>query len=581
MNFKSSFKGKKVRLKSQIFHLHHSFYKDTKKKALSLIEEPSLDLLQYTRNQEHYGRRNFEISSLKTLFTSINRSQVVFLADFHTFEQNARNMQRLIRYFIQHQKNFILGLEMVSAAHQLHLNAFLEKELTMLEFLEAINYSKSWRFPWTHYQGIFDLALTHHFKIIGLNSKGTLSERDNFAAKKLFKTIIENPHIPILVLFGEMHIWPNKLPARLNQEFKNAGLTEPKITIIHQNLDKVYSRLQSENTKNAIVQYEENEFAIQTSYPWPKYESMLYWYESFNEDPEFDVHQYIIEKGMKIFGGSTNYNFLNICQEILHTLKIDFFDEQDLQNFNIYDYTKVKYISDKLERINSATIRNYYQYLFHEGQPFKIPFERKYYSATYSINRLATLVGIHLFELASKHWTNYGEKVLVQRNILNKFYYILHESIISYFCTKFINPHYKCDLYGDLQAKLLDPYLNTGKKTTIQAALEIIETGIIVSRGEEKKFLINSKQSLTNPATVIYNLLSGHSLKSYYEICSIVGPLLSELLFEKLCEYDYEYSINFLTEFLFLAPLDNERFTSIKKILLSDGKYRTKKKRTF
>ncbi|CAN0336872.1 unnamed protein product, partial [Chrysoparadoxa australica] len=168
-----------------------------------------------------------------------------------------------------------------------------------LEFLEEIDYHKSWRFPWSYYRPFFEMARKHNLQIVALNSDGTLEERDLRAAETIGEALKKNPNERFLILFGELHIVPNKLPARLE---KIAGdlIENYRATIIHQNLDEVFWKIHEVEIEkhNQIVKFGDLEFSLQTAPPWIKYESMIYWYENLSDDPEFELHDYILNTGI-------------------------------------------------------------------------------------------------------------------------------------------------------------------------------------------------------------------------------------------------------------------------------------------
>ena len=42
---------------------------------------------------------------------------------------------------------------------------------------------------------------------------------------------------------------------------------------------------------------------------------MIYWYENLCDDPDFDIHEYIIENGKKIFANTRNASAGSIRQK--------------------------------------------------------------------------------------------------------------------------------------------------------------------------------------------------------------------------------------------------------------------------
>jgi hypothetical protein len=76
---------------SKVWDLQKSIYRHLKRRAKSIEGEVSEELNRYERNQRKYASRPFEVSNLEKLLKSIEASDVVFLGDFHSFDQNTRN----------------------------------------------------------------------------------------------------------------------------------------------------------------------------------------------------------------------------------------------------------------------------------------------------------------------------------------------------------------------------------------------------------------------------------------------------------------------------------------------------------
>ena len=65
-----------------------------------------------------------------------------------------------------------------------------------------------------------------------------------------------------------------------------------------------------------VLKFNKREYILLTSAPWLKYESQIYWYEHLSEDPEFDIHEYIIENGALNFSENVPENFYFLCQHL-------------------------------------------------------------------------------------------------------------------------------------------------------------------------------------------------------------------------------------------------------------------------
>ena len=432
----------KLNIKKSRLEIHRT----TKEKALEYLEYLPEELKDYQKGTERYKTKDYSIVDFDLLINSIELADVIYLGDFHTFDQSSKNLERLLKTLFNKKNEIILGVEFVHIKNQAYIDDYLNGVITEREFLESINYKESWRFPWIHYKTFFELAKKSKFKIVALNSEGSLSQRDLEAAKVISSYLSSNFNGHVFVLFGELHILPERLP-KVTQD-----LSPPKVSqvIIHQNLEEIYWRIYDENeslaSKSNIVQLSECEFSLQNSPPWIKYESMIYWYENLCDDPEFDLHDYIIETGMKSFNGNIYENFFYLCKKLSDTLEFNLQDEE-LEDFNIYDHRSLEVILEKIDS-HGASEKNqlFYQELIHQGEIFNIPTTNNYYCSSYSINRISILSGFHIFNLILNKASPPGPT----EDLLCYFTYMHY---LGYFSSKVFNPFRKCDLYIDLVKK--------------------------------------------------------------------------------------------------------------------------------
>lgn len=543
----------------KVWDLHKTIYKQLKKRANSLEGEVSKELKSYERNQRKYANREFSGASIDQLFRSIRNSQVVFLGDFHSFDQNTRNLERLTRELLKQKKKFSLGVELVDGDHQYAIELYLNHEITELEFLEEIEYHKSWRFPWSYYRPFFEMARKHQLQIIALNSEGNLEERDARAATIISENLTKNPEERFLILFGELHIVPNKLPKRLKDK---ASKINPhyRATIIHQNLDEVFWKIHEVEIEkhNQIVKFEDNEYSLQTAPPWIKYESMIYWYENLSDDPEFELHDYVLNTGILNLHSNMPENFIFLCEKIRKTLDYDVSDEE-LEDFNLYEHQNLSLISDKVGRLPKSTLSNFYKRLISIGRVFRIPFSNNYYCSSYSINRISFICGLHLQDITIRKKNINYESALMEKNIEQKFVLFIKQHSIGYLASKVINPFRKCDLYLDFKEKYK---YEQGGKDTLNVYKSLIN--IIESEGCEEF------TSLLDKTTHLH----------IYEVARKLGFYFGEVLYEDfLIKGNEQYSEVF--QYLNNDVLHYHQFTNTLRTLIPKATLHLQKKRLF
>ena len=525
-------------MKSEIVKLRKKIFKNLKARALS-YEVENLELNSYLADQGKLSKRKFNITDIDQLNKSVLDSSIVYLGDFHTFDQNIRNVLRIVKYLISEKTSCILALEMVSKENQLYIDAYLDHHLTDLEFLECINYHTSWRFPWSHYKLIFELAKKHKIKIVALNKEGSLSERDEFAAELLAEIHEENPDASLLVLYGELHITKNKIPAIMEKKCPHLIST-----IIHQNLDEVYWKLIKDDLEQGIVSFSKNEYCIISAPPWIKYESMVYWYENLSDDPDFDIHEYIIETGAKIFIDDTKENFLHMCTDLIKHLDLRL-EASDLEDFNLYDHTNLEYVEEVLENKLKPSLLSFYTYLISTSRSFRFPTGNTYYCSSYSMNRISYLAGIHICQYYFQKNKIDTRDILNSKSLNQKFILFCYEAMFAYFFSKIINPHRKCDMYVDLAQK------------------DTPETKLAIS--------ILDAQDITK-------VIRGSKITKLYESSLYVGHILGEYLY---LNYSKETnSIKLEKEFL-KSDIEKLDFQKIKSTLLKGSSYQLHNKRYF
>ncbi|TDJ06668.1 MAG: hypothetical protein E2O68_04675 [Deltaproteobacteria bacterium] len=508
-----------------------------KKKALSFEGEITKELKSYRRAQKRYANRAFKTSTLPELFESIERSDIIYLGDFHTFDQNSKNLERILKNLIKKEKKLVFGLEFIFANRQKYIDLYLDGHLTELEFLESINYFQSWRFPWKHYSFLFNFAKQNDLPMLALNSSGTLDKRDQFAANNISNFLKEHPQYKMLVLFGELHIMPNKIPKLVSHALD----PDHKQLIIHQNLDDIFWKLQKESS---IIKFNDWEYSLQASPPWIKYESMIYWFENILEDPEFDLHEYILEKKGTL-SGNLNEKFLFLCHKINEGLELGI-SAEELENFNIFGQDQMDFVLEKLDT------DNFHKQLITGGKSFCLPESFNYYLPNFSVNKISMIIGFHIKNLLNGPYKSQGK---------SKFFsYYVGIFFIAHFCAKILNPYKKCDLYLDLIQKINSKNFTKEEKATFKTSIEVIDN---ISRHQD-----------------ITQMLEKLSYYNLYLIAEIIGPFLSDIFYKKIDSYSMDEKKYIQQKMLFSNP-SVEELPALFNIILNELEYDKLKKDYF
>ncbi len=549
----------------KVWELHKSIYRHLKKKAKSLEGEVSKELIQYEKNQRKYASRDFEQSSMEQLFDRINSSHVVYLGDFHSFDQNSRNLERLIRNLIKQKKAFSLGVEFVDQKHQLAIDDYLARHITELEFLEEIQYHESWRFPWVYYRPFFQMARENNVAVLALNTEGGLRERDQRAADQIGHFFQKNPESRLLVLFGELHIVCNKLPQMVSKKLSPL-IENYQDVIIHQNLDEVYWKLNEINIEkhNQIISFEDNEFALLSAPPWIKYESMIYWYENLADSPELEINDYLFNEGVLYLNSNVPENFLFLCEKIRETLELeDKIEFEDLEDFNLYEHQKLEIVTEKIAALSKRSLITFFERLVAEGRVFRIPLSSSYYCSSYSINRMGQLAGVHLEHLIHQKLGLEDDKLWINSKSYEKYIAIIKTNAIGFLSSKIINPYRKCDLYGDFRGQY-----------------EVLEKADIKDLQKMAILRLSIDTVELAGANALKDIVNHNKLFILHEAARKIGFYWGEIIYEEFLMKGNKLFNHFM-DYLFSSSLDEQEFKVMLRQILPQDIYPKHKKRYF
>ena len=102
-------------------NLEKEIYNYMKTKAYSLETGVSQEMLDYRKDQEKHASRDFKTSSYEELNRCIEQANVLYLGDFHSFDQSSRNFERLLRQIVGSKRDLCIGIEFVHSDQQSEL----------------------------------------------------------------------------------------------------------------------------------------------------------------------------------------------------------------------------------------------------------------------------------------------------------------------------------------------------------------------------------------------------------------------------------------------------------------------------
>lgn len=251
---------------------------------------PALE--RYYREYLRDVRRSKSRSSYGQLHDAMLQSDLTLIGDYHTLRQSQEVALRLLERAIADPRPVTLALEMVRAEHQSHLDAFVDGRIDESQFLQSIDYRRTWNFEWGNYRPLFEAARAAAIPVVGVNhSAGTLRERDSRIAATLADLIEAAPERRILLLIGDLHLASNHLPAALDRRLEGRAIRR---LLVYQNSDALYWDLaqRGSEAESQVLRLGSDRFCVLEVAPYVKLQSYLGWEQAQSrwvEDTSWDA----------------------------------------------------------------------------------------------------------------------------------------------------------------------------------------------------------------------------------------------------------------------------------------------------
>ena len=124
--------------------------------------------------------------------------------------------------------------------------------------------------------------------------------------------------------------------------------------------------------------------------------------------------------------------------------------------------------------------------------------------------------GKHIqYILSKKLNVKSGEEVLLGKNQIKKFLFLLYQNISAYLSSKIINPYRKCNLYQDFKLEIQSKETSPSEAKLLNICVDILDNKDLL----DKDYLSEN--------------LKGLSIEKLFKVCKSLGYLISDFIFEE------------------------------------------------
>ncbi|HRO66849.1 MAG TPA: ChaN family lipoprotein [Pseudobdellovibrionaceae bacterium] len=466
--------------------------------------EPA-ELKSYRKAYALETSRKWKVADRKDLIEAFRKHRIILMGDFHAIQQSQKTQLRLLELFRNEGAGaFSLAVECFPAKFQKEVDAYMAGALSEDKFLKKIGWAKNWGFPWEHYRPLFDWARRSRIKVLALNGpQSKMSERERFAAGVLKNRFDRDPSGKWVVLYGDLHLAENKLPAA----FERRELPRP--LRIFQNVEEVSFRLMKKGLDHQtdLVRYDRSAFAVLSVPPWVKWQNYLLWLDH-TLDHELDEG-----------AGDATDSVARMVDWLKKELRLD------VSTSHLTVYTAGD--PDLWSRVrNSASPheRKWIEMLIEDGRSFYLSKAGWGYLARPSVNHAASLAMQFIHDRIT------GGSSLGFR-FPEDFMRMIWIEAVAYFGSKIINPKRKSDTLFDIRSSLSSRRGNDRGQEALRLALsqKMVEMMAASGAGRITPFRPKHKSSWIAAAHLLGALVGERLYHGYRKNLISVSTLQSVL----------------------------------------------------
>src|SRR5215469_2259102 len=212
-------------------------------------------------------------------------ADIVLVGDYHSLAASQRFTASLIERLAL-ARPIVLCVEAVLSRDQEILESWWRREISEDELRRRLRFDKDWGYDWAPFLELLVAARDHAEGIYGLDCLPRhdfrrIRSRDRHAAAKIREIHERFPEARIVVLFGESHLAPRHLPARIREI-----LPQQSVLAVLQNLDNLYWKAAGEEATAVAINQEA--VCVFNSTPLEKYESYRTWMAKWEGDDQPD-----------------------------------------------------------------------------------------------------------------------------------------------------------------------------------------------------------------------------------------------------------------------------------------------------
>ncbi|MEC9476182.1 MAG: ChaN family lipoprotein [Planctomycetota bacterium] len=272
----------------RLLQLQRRLADEARQEIEASFDDPTGSLSSWRNTYQQATKGSINPISLKEIARQASRCDVIYFGDYHSLRESQKGPLRVIEKLLELGKKVVLCSEAFHIDSQPAVDRWVAMEITEEQLLSQSNWDQRWGFPWRNYSLQMSFFKDQKLPIVALNSDhevvgDSFAAREKIAAMRIIETMTEHPDAILAVVFGDLHVAPDHLPAQVSRLATESSLDTPSQITIFQNVDRVYWELAETEQEQQVkaVQIGEDRYCLMNTTPLVKFQSYLNW--QFNE----------------------------------------------------------------------------------------------------------------------------------------------------------------------------------------------------------------------------------------------------------------------------------------------------------
>lgn len=544
--------------KNNWIKIRKELYRQLERDVTRRLGRTSVGLTRYKEAYDKAFSSRWRVVESDQFFSSLKKSQIILLGDFHALHQSQKSHLRILRRLVQ-ETPLVLAVEFVDACDQDVLDSFYNDNINETQFLEKIKWQEKWGFPWEHYRPILEWAKKEKVPVFGVNqtmksrTAATLVKRDEFSAQLIADICHAYDESTVVVIYGDLHLADEHLPQKIIQN--SFLITEKNLCRVYQNSEILYFKMMELgiDAQTDILESPGNQFCLMSVAPWVKWQNYLLYLEQILEaevlfesgrselrksNDQFEDEDFEFEEEDDDYDDDYDYDEVAIdftdqvvkfAQLIAEDLKlkvsVDSLEVYSLKDASLQDKLQEHYSADEMEILKSLMV---------DKKSFYLPDLQFGILIRPTVNGAAQLA---MSFLLSQHLKD-------QRTLffeVNDFEKLIWRECLIYLGSKMINPRQKTDTLQDLQASIQLKSSPEALREAMQLALSQKMRELLRGAGVEKVlplFVPSQKYTYIVSAQLLGRMM-GEKVFYGFQLGKITSQVLKKLVELELRSDDF------------------------------------------